>query len=271
MGLTITMTAVTSSTPSLWTVDTLGAHLLSGIAAASVTGSRTASDELLSIVRYALRDVWEAEDWRCLMKTGTLTIAADGTTSAVADDFRKFDSKWTNDNEEQGQWLRFTNNLREVTGLRSRLDDDYTARPQLACICRDTSDTDSFAWIAQLVPTSDAAYSHDYVYLPTCPIDLPSDHADFKTDAESPVMPSWLHALWHDKALYMAQRHYRMDPEVFGRSKTEYTQGLSRAKSDMNESMTSDEMRVRDEYDDIGQQQAIHGRYSGDPDQRLPG
>lgn len=250
MGLTITMTAVTGTTPDFWTVNTLGAHIASGIAKSSLTGTRTASDETLDIVRYALREVWEVEDWRHLMKTGTLTIADAATTADVATDFRKFDSKWTNDNEEQGCWLRFTNELREITGLRAKLDDDATGRPQLACICRDTSDTDDFAWITQLAPTSDAAYSHDYVYLPTCPIDLPSDHADFKTDDEVPIMLQWLHALWYKLALYTAQQHFRLDPEIFGRSKTEYTQSLQRARENKNESLTSEDMRVRDAYGD---------------------
>lgn len=252
-------------------MDALATHLISAVNRSSNVATRSAGDELTQIVRDALRHIWSVDDWRWMAKTADLTISADATTAAVAADFRKIDSKWMNDNSEYGRWLRFTNNLREVVGLRSVFEDSERRRPQLACVARDTSNATSLAWLAQLVPTSDKAYTHTYVYLPECSLDLPNTHADFKTDSEEIVMPLFMHGIWKDRAFYRAKMQFTKDHEAQSRAKSEYTQNLSKAAKNQNETLTSEDMRTTDDYQDWDSLNTVALTPAGNPDIRLPG
>ncbi len=125
-----------------------------------------------------------------------------------------------------------------------------TDHPTLGLILRDMADADEMQWRVEFDIKADKDYSWPYIYKADCPIDLPSDHADFKTLGKTIPMPTAMHTLWYLKALYRCQRAFRKD-DAWKDTVAEYARELKRARAEKDAPSTSNIEPLADGYQDV--------------------
>ncbi len=231
MGISVTASS-TSSTPAvtaLWSVDSLSAQLL-GELNQDRNAIAAAPDRLKAIVVEALGELWDEYDWAFQQRQGTIELSADADSADLPADFSQMLS-WVLQDPDKGETVRVVKDVKRWLRIKQGYSSDDTGSPTLAVILRDTSDSNNFLWKIHFEIKADQAYSYPFLYKALCPLDLSSDHADYKGSSDVIPMPRALHHLWHLNARWRAQSEFRTDDE-WVRTHRLYQQMLLRAKTE---------------------------------------
>ena len=254
--------------PNAWSVDTLGAQILGELNVDRNAAGGTVPDRLRNLVAEALRVEWTIHDWRWQHREGTLTILTtdNGDTGvALPGDFREMHGSQMK-KEDENEVLVFTEDTTKWQIARGHFKVTDADHPQLGCIMRDVTETDTFTWIAKyLPPVADKDYTFPFIYLTICPLDLedgaaapPAAHADYKADSDAIPMPPMFHEGW--RLLASAKCH-----SVYGNEDSAHQawaawrQWLKQMIAENDETMTTDPDQIVDGYDDVGALMGLDG------------
>jgi len=248
-----TGTAAVAATDNvgLWSVNTLADDGIAEVVQDRNAAGGTIPDRVKIACRRALIQLWVMKPWQWYRRSGTLTIVAATATADLAADFRQLDSRWVNDRSAaRSNSLTFTNNARDFVAFQGRYAATDTGRPQLALVTRKQATTTSWTWQVQLTPLPDAAYSMEYVYLPACPLSLPSNAAHYKGDADLVPMPDDFARGWD--LLFKQELHRKFGkPERYKMARDAWDEWYKSAVASLNKTMTDEFEPGRDGYQDM--------------------
>ena len=242
---TVTGTLSSSRVWTPWTVDTLGADVRGGVSQDAEAGTGTAPNRILTLVREAGIDLWNAAPWGWRKKRATFSTV-DGTATVDAPaDFGAFEVPALAASDDLAHTLAFTDSTPD---FQQEADSWGTAegQPVAALIERDLATTSSFKYRFRLAPTPDAAYTYTYWYLQHDPWTVGTGYI---SDNESPLWPQRFHIGWRLAALARVVSGYG-DAKQRREAKDEFDAWLGKEREDNAAGLVPQDVYVQDAYQD---------------------
>jgi len=223
----------------------LAADVRGGVSQDESAGTNAVPNRILTLVREAGIDLWNAAPWGWRKKRATFSTV-DGTATVDAPaDFGAFEVPALAASDDLAHTLAFTDSTPD---FQQEADSWGTAegQPVAALIERDLATTSSFKYRFRLAPTPDAAYTYTYWYLQHDPWTVGTGYI---SDNESPLWPQRFHIGWRLAALARVVSGYG-DAKQRREAKDEFDAWLRKEREDSAKGLVPQDVYVQDAYQD---------------------
>lgn len=240
-----------------WSVSTLAEQIRSEVDfGVDGVGGRVAL-RLENIITEAGYSLWNGTDWRFRWEQGTLTTVAGTATAVLPDDYGEMAQRWLR--QTGGYWSNGLCFVEDVARWQKHCDtfditdSDERAKPRIAAIVRDTTDTDAFSWRIILAPTPDDVYTYNYWYLTVDPWTKGRLSGTAFDNTAAPLMPATFYEGWHLYALARVQRVIeKPESNAWRETWAHYREWFVRQQTENDETMTTPGDPIVDGYQDWG-------------------
>ena len=226
-------------TDGLWNKTTLIAQLVGEVNMARNATGGAVPDRATAIVAECYSRLWEMFPWKYRRRLATLTIAANGTTCQLPENFEKLDVQWLKENNRKGSLL-FTDDA-QLFQDRVYAANSQTGVPSLALIAPDTTVTTYYAMMAHVDRAPTVQFTYPYWYLCLAPALGATDY---------PLWPKPFMGVWHDYCLFRLQRAFTGD-DRWKETYAAWKAAVENAMTENNETLVNSTEAIQDAYGDL--------------------